>query len=117
MIMATVYVAGKNIERARRVMNLLREAGYAITFDWLLDIENEINPVQKALDEREGVLQAEVLVYLWEPDQESARYEAGMAMGARKRIIISGNHSSWFFSLPEVTHVLTDEEILQTLSK
>ena len=96
-------------------MNLLRESGHTITFDWLLDIENEIDPVQKALDEREGVLQAEVLVYLWEPDQESARYEAGMAMGMKKQIIVSSAHSTWFFSLPEVAHVHTDEEILQAL--
>lgn len=111
-----VYVAGKNIDRARKVMTVLREAGHTITFDWLVDIESETNPVQKALDEREGIRLADALVYLWEPNQESARYEAGMAMGLGKPVIVSGSHESWFFSLPEVMCVVVDAEILQALS-
>ncbi len=97
-------------------MTVLQEAGHTITFDWLMDIESETNPARKALDEREGIRLADAFVYLWEPDQESARYEAGMAMGLDKPIIVSGSHESWFFSLPEVTCVVTDAEILQALS-
>src|SRR3989344_5964569 len=100
-----IYVAGKNIERARSVMKDLHDAGHEITFDWLTDIENEKDPVGKAALERKGVQEADALVYLWEHDQESARYEAGMAMGLQKTVIVSGSHESFFFSLPEVTAV------------
>ena len=112
-----IYVAGKNLERARSMMDLLLKNGHTITFDWITDIENEINPTQKARDERKAVKQADVLVYLWEGDQESARYEAGMAMGLNKPIIVSGfpKKNSFFLSLPEIISVSSDDEILASL--
>ena len=39
-----IYVAGKNLERARSMMDLLLKNGHTITFDWITDIENEIPP-------------------------------------------------------------------------
>ena len=113
--MTKIYVAGKNLERARKVMEDLRKNGHIITFDWLIDIENEKDQIKKAHDEREGVRQADVLVYLWEKDQESARYEAGMAMGLGKKIIISGTHESFFFKLSEIICSLSDNEIIEVL--
>lgn len=116
--MAKIYVAGKNLERARFVMDTLIENGHFIIFDWVKDIKNEKDPFQKARDEREAVKQADILVYLWESDQESARYEAGMAMGLHKPIIVSGFKNKLFFlSLPEVINVLDDSEIISVLEK
>ncbi len=115
--MAKIYVAGKNLERARAVMDMLTKNGHSITFDWVKDIENNENPAQKAIDEREAVKNSDILIYLWESDQESARYETGMAMGLHKLIIVSGFRKKhpFFTSLPEITSVSNDNEILFAL--
>ncbi len=97
-------------------MDALRQAGHEITFDWLVGIEGEEDVIQKTHDEREGVINADILVYLWEADQESARYEAGMARGLKMPIIVSGGHGKWFLSFPEVIRVDTDAEIIPALS-
>ncbi len=111
-----IYVAGKNLERAQKVMDNLKENGHEITFDWITGIENEKDPPQKAREEREAVKESDLLVYLWEDDQESARYEAGMAMGLHKPIIVSGfNKKLFFLSLPEVISVSSDNEIILAL--
>ncbi len=117
--MLKIYVAGKNLERAQAVMDTLKDSGYIITFDWIKDIHDEKDPIQKARDERDAVISSDVLVYLWEGDQESARYETGMAMGLHKPIIVSGYTKKvpFFLSLPEVIRVSNDEEILAELHK
>ncbi len=99
-------------------MEMLVQNGHIITFDWLTGIENEKDEelIQKAINEREGVKKADILVYLWESDQESARYEAGMAMGLHKPIIVSGFRKKLFFlGLPEVISVKDDNEIITAL--
>jgi hypothetical protein len=73
--------------------------------------------MQKAYDERKAIKNCDVLVYLWEQDQESARYEAGMAMGLAKPLVIAGGHQSHFFSLPNVHMVQSDNDIMQALSQ
>ena len=54
--MLKIYVAGKNLERAKKIMNILKECGYIVIFDWTKGLEsgikNEENPKQKAIDER-----------------------------------------------------------------
>ena len=64
-------------------MEMLRGDGCAITYDWTVAYSEE-RETEKALVERQGVRDAHVVVYLWESGQESARYEAGMAMGLGK---------------------------------
>jgi hypothetical protein len=113
--MSKIYVASNEVPRAKSVMKALISAGHTITFDWTLDIENEQeqDKIGKPLKEREAVRECDVLVYLWKADQESARFEAGMAMGLKKKIIVvSGDHKAWFFALPEVVQVTTDYEIV-----
>ena len=114
--MTKIYVAGKNLERAHRVMCMLRDNGHTITFDWLIGIENKFEQnVEKAIQELEAIRDCDILVYLWEEDQESARYEAGMAMGLGKKIIVSGNHKSFFLLLPGISSVSEDNQILSVL--
>lgn len=117
--MLKIYVAGKNLERAKAIMNVLEENGYVIIFDWVKDINDEKDPIKKAQEERKAVQESDILVYLWESDQESARYEAGMAMGLNKPIIVSGFNKKlpFFLSLPEVVSVSSDDEILSALEK
>lgn len=116
--MSKIYVAGKDLERAQSVMDMLKQNGHTITFDWVTGIKDEKDEElpQRALDEREAVQQSDLLVYLWESDQESARYEVGMAMGLNKPIVVSGFKNKLFFlSLPEVTCVENDEDIISVL--
>lgn len=108
-----IYVAGLNLARAQRVMEMLRGDGCAITYDWTVAYSEE-RETEKALVERQGVRDAHVVVYLWESGQESARYEAGMAMGLGKPLIVVG-HQSFFFGLPEVTWVASDDQIIGAL--
>ena len=65
-------------------MRDLTGAGHTITFDWVIDIENQSDKTVKALMEREAIRECDVLVYLWSANQESARFEAGMAMSLGK---------------------------------
>ncbi len=105
-----IYVASKNLKRARSVMDVLRQNGHEITYDWANPYDEE-NRIEKALAEREGIAKADLLVYLWEATAESARYEAGMAMGLRKPIIVSAGPDSFFFTLPNIHRVDSDNKI------
>ncbi len=116
--MAKIYVASNEVDRAKKVMRELVEAGHTITFDWTTDIgpeEQEEKPI-KALKEREAVRDCDVLVYLWKDNQESARFEAGMAMGLRKKVVAVTDHMAWFFSLPEVIQISSDDLIVETVN-
>jgi hypothetical protein len=116
--MAKIYVASNEVSRAKKIMNELIQAGHVITFDWTIDIEKEQEQgkAEKPLLEREAIRECDVLVYLWKENQESARFEAGMAMGLRKTIIVSTDHKAWFFALPEVIQITSDSEIVKTVN-
>lgn len=109
-----IYVAGKELKRARAVMKMLRDSGHQITYDWVSKFSGD-NPKDRSVDELKGVQEADLLVYLWESDQESARYEAGMAMGLGKPIIVSGKHDSFFFNLPNIHRVDSDDRIISAI--
>lgn len=111
-----IYVAGKSMWRAQSVMDMLRENGYEITYDWLKDY-SEIDQKGKAQKELDSIKKSDGLVYLWEADQESARYEAGIAMGLDKKIVVSGGPSAFFFFLPNISCVTSDEDIVGILEK
>lgn len=115
--MMRIYVAGKNLERARSIIDQLRKMGHQITYDWVEKINDRSDLLKKAEDERKGVQGCDVLVYLWESDQESARYEVGMALGLNKPVILSGCEKRFFLGLPEVIAVKSDNEILHSLAK
>ena len=116
--MAKIYVASNEVARARKMMDALIAAGHSITFDWTTDIEkgSEQDKTGKPLKEREAVIECDILVYLWKDNQESARFEAGMAMGLRKRIIAVTDHKAWFFALPEVIQISSDDKIVETIN-
>jgi nucleoside 2-deoxyribosyltransferase len=105
-----IYVAGKNQERAQKVMSELVEQGYTIAYDWVAHMSDGPTK-EKAIIEAEAVRDADLLVYLWEPVQESARYEAGMAMGLGKPIVVSGKTDAFFFQLENVHPVNSDDDI------
>ncbi len=114
--MSKVYVASNNVKRAQTIMGLLKENGHSISFDWTINIEKKLlQNAEKAIIERDAIRNSDVLVYLWDKNQESARYEAGIAMGLGKKVIVSGGHKSFFFQLPEVIFVENDNKIIKAL--
>lgn len=114
--MSKIYVAGKDMKRAQIVMDELRNDGHTITYDWIVSIDK--GPLKEiAIAEAEGVRAADILVYLWEADQESARYEAGMAMGLQKPVIVPGKSDAFFFQLPNIYCVDNDEEIVKKINE
>ena len=116
--MAKIYVASNEIMRAKKIMKDLVEAGHTITFDWTIGIDKqtEQDKIDKPLKEREAVRECDLLIYLHKDDQESARFEAGMAMGLRKKIIAVTSHQAWFFALPEIIRIDSDEQILSAIT-
>lgn len=118
--MAKIYVAGKDIERARKVMEALEKNGHLIAFDWVDDWLNDKNSkgtAKLAIAEYKAVKDSDGLVYLWEPDQESARYEAGMAMALDIPIVVSGNREAFFFQLSNVHVVDSDESVIKKINE
>ena len=111
-----IYVAGKELKRAQAVMKILRDYGHQITYDWASKFSGD-KPKERSQKELEGVRSADVLIYLWEDDQESARYEAGMAMGLGRPVIVSGKHDSFFFNLPNVHRIASDSEIISAIAQ
>lgn len=111
-----IYIASKKIPRARKIMKIVRDAGYEITFDWATDFKED-NWDKYAQKEREGIQRCDIFVYLWCEDAKSARYEAGMAMGLNKPVIISEASDSFFYHLPNVVCISSDLEILNTIAK
>ena len=114
--MLKIYVAGNEPKRTKIVMNNLIESGHVITYYWV-DKFDEGPTRQKAIDEANAVRDSDVLVYLWAEGQESARYEAGMAMGLNKIVIVSGKTDAFFFQLPNVHCVNSDDEITTMINK
>lgn len=110
-----LYIAGKNLARASRVGEELQCAGCIIPCNWYdnyTDDETNFSPA----DEVAAIRAADALIYLWEADQESARYEAGMAIALGKPIIVVYKAPSWFLRLPQVRAVASDDEIMGALA-
>lgn len=114
--MKVIYLAGKNLDRANRVAKILEDSGYSIPCNWYYnykDDETNFGPE----DEVQAIRTADVLVYLWESDQESARYEVGMAIALGKLVVVVHDTPKWFLQLPNVHAVSRDEDIIKALSE
>lgn len=96
-------------------MDALRSRGHEIVYDWTENF-SEQDVARKAIAERDAIRRADTLILLWHPDAESARYEAGMAMGLGKRVIVAGAPDSFFYSLPGITRVRADDEIVNVVA-
>lgn len=110
-----IYIASNEVERTRMVANRLEQNGHTIVYKWYDQIENEKpeDIPRIAQEEREAIRESDALVYLWRSDQESARIEAGMAMGLGLPVIAVGNQEVFFFNLPDVYVVPSDDEAVK----
>ena len=110
-----VYVAAKweDRERAREVMNAFREAGDTITYDWTVD-ESSFSAKQAAAD-RQGVLDADIFVGVFEKELAymGALVEMGMAAAHGIPIFIMGHgiDKCIFTLLPEVERISGYEQL------
>lgn len=128
-----VYVAGSSspegLVEARRIMALLCEAGYVITFDWTKDVEeNRAKGVfdvdlsrderaRYAREDRRGVQSAHVTVYVTPPAgvrSEGAAWELGFAEGLGRLTVVYGDSKFLFAALAEY-QASTDAELLDIL--
>lgn len=105
-----IYIAGKweEKERVREVMQQLIVAGHSITYDWTKD-ESSFTERQ-ALADREGVLEADAFVGVFEKDlrYSGALVEMGIAVARGIPVHILGNavDGNIFILLPTVNRGL-----------
>lgn len=109
------YVAGKWEDRdsVKEIMNYLEQQGHTITCDWTRHEYSDNKSMERyALDDMQGVLDADVFVGLFVKDlnYKGALVELGMAMASGKKVIIVGNaiSSCIFIKHPDIV-LLPDE--------
>ena len=124
-----VYVASKYEERESLVPKVyakLREAGHIITHDWTGESDENIPPRELdayhaacAADDIDGVMRADVLVLLPHERGKGLYVELGVAF-ARKIPVICWDYAGMldciFLVHPDVIHVESMDEIIETLS-
>lgn len=89
--MIKIYVASSllNIERAKEVMNRVKNEGFQITYDWTThgQVYNETECERIAILEEQGVLDCDVFLMVL-PGRAGAHIEFGIARASNKHIII-----------------------------
>lgn len=120
------FVSGKvgNEDDARKAMEVLREAGHEITFDWTT-VEH-LRPYDKnlsasreaAINETQGVISADVLVVLARESGVGMYVELGIAIGAGipVRVVTNSKNRTMFYHHPLVRRVTSVEEIIKEFS-
>jgi nucleoside 2-deoxyribosyltransferase len=124
-----IYVAGKtdDWERVRRVQESLVEVGHMITYDWTVNVEDDVDMGLEA-DERTrrewadddqlGVKRADTVIFMVESEGLSGTLiELGMALAYEKNVIVVGipERNSVFFSHALITEVPHEDDILSVL--
>jgi len=124
-----IYVAGKtdDWERVRRVQDSLAELGHMITYDWTVNVEDDVDTGLEADDrvrrewaddDQLGVKQADLAIFLVESEGLSGTLiELGMALAYEKEIIVVGvpERNSVFFSNSSITHVPHEDDIIAAI--
>lgn len=113
--MNKVYVAGKfeDKENVRRVQQRLRDLGFEITHDWTPDDASDLQ--KSAVEDFEGVLQADFLVVLNHTLLYGAAVEIGIALGLGRPVYVIGPQvrDNVFWHLPQdygLRTFLTEDE-------
>lgn len=124
--MPKIYVASKfeNKEEVREAHRKLRAAGYEITFDWTphddshaetLGLSRDEYLKQCALDDYNGVYDADYLVLIPYPNMRGAFIETGMAIAQGTPVLIVGDDTSFrnvFSHLSIVRHFASLENAM-----
>jgi hypothetical protein len=128
-----VYVASKfeNKEEVRRVMEMLKDKGHRISYDWTDEdgagkTGNDLAIYLRrcALEDRHGVLNAEALLLINYPNGCGMFSELGMALAlnwitpnAVRILVVDRDRGpdNIFFYLKEVEHYATVEDAVRSL--
>jgi len=125
-----IYVAGKtdDWERVRRVQESLTELGHMVTYDWTVNVEDDVDTGLEANDrtrrewaddDQMGVKQADLVIFLVDSEGLSGTLiELGMALAYEKAIIVVGEpeRNSVFFSHANILKVAHEDDILSVVS-
>ena len=124
-----VYVAGKStdLDRVKRVMNIVREAGHKITFDWTSE-EGEIRSgmgwredPEKACEiaekEVSAVLTADLVILCHDRSILGGAIETGIAVGQGIPVMVLDPEvrNSVFWYLPWVSLVNSEGDLARSL--
>lgn len=123
-----VYVAGRvsEIDRVRRVQQIVKDAGDHITFDWT-QFETGVNDGTMSPQEARGIARMEflgvqrcdLLILCWQDQGErsmlGALLETGMALGMGATVwVLDCDRRSVFWELPAVK-LLAESELEEAL--
>ena len=120
------FVSGKVGEEddAKKAIQVLREAGHEITFDWTTiehlrpyDLNSSASQ-EAAIKESRGVLDADVLVIIAHERGVGMYVELGIAIGAGipVRVVTNTESRTMFFHHPLVKKVASFEEVIKEFS-
>lgn len=119
-----VFVTGKAGEEdaARQAMQLLRQAGHEITFDWttiphLKPYDKNISESRSAaILEAKGVMDADIIVLLAHERGVGMYVELGIAIAKNKPVYVVGNITPTMFLFHPIVRRVNDvSEILKHL--
>lgn len=111
-----IFVAGYDPRRAKAAIQTIERRGGAVALDWTdgpFDQPYRERPdwvAQTAALLASAIARADVFVLLWQPgNMESARWEAGMAVGMGKPVFVSGDVDLFYAYLPNVRVLPSDD--------
>lgn len=108
-----------NADGARRLCARLVDEGHACTYRWWTHGPQPHRMRDVSQAEMGGVLAADVVIVLM-PGGRGTHVELGIALGVGKSIVLVGPTATLadrpvcFYAHPRVSHVLHDEEAIQT---
>lgn len=116
-----VYVAGNprySRRKIREFMRRLEDNGHTITYDWVANYnKNDFNAA--AMNDRKGVLDADVLVLIDNPNGGYGMYtELGMCLADPNKyaIVVRPYYEQIFYELPNCLRVSNTGEALRFIN-
>lgn len=120
-----VYVAGSmyspGVEYVKDIQGALQTCGHEISYDWTTQIiPNTGDPraQQLAEAERDGVLTADLLIFVEDHRPRGALIEVGMALSAGKKVLVlleEALRPSLFYHLPNCTIVTSHKDLWRAI--
>jgi hypothetical protein len=125
------YVASKveNLVAVKKLIALLTSMGHVVTEDWTEKVATDLTGAAlrqylqaRAVEDYNGVVTCDVLVFLNHPRCAGSFTEFGIALPISKIVVVVGaweedNPSNVFFHLPDVHHFDTDEEAAEFVNE
>lgn len=126
-----VYVASKfeNMNAVKQAMHLLQQQGHAITHDWTRESAEGMEGQERddylarcAAADVNGVLTAQAILMLHQPNMRGAYIELGIALARGIRVfVVDGLRDDWtripiFYRLPHVIHTASVDDAVEIMT-